>query len=277
VLTGTLIGTTGSYLNDGNTIAKAVDGNLSTFFDGPVANGDWVGLALGSAASVSKIAFAPRSGFASRMLGGVFQASTTATFTSGVTTLYTVTATPATGSLTTVNLSAAVTTRYVRYLSPNNGWGNIAEVKFYGSAGAAPAATLAPAPLSGTVIGTSGSYLNEGNTIAKAVDGNLSTFFDGPVANGDWVGLDLGSAQSIGQISFAPRSGFASRMVGGVFQASTTSNFSSGVTTLYTITTAPTNGVLTTVTLSTPTTARYVRYLSPNGGWGDVAEVAFAG
>ena len=62
--------------------------------------------------------------------------------------------------------------------------------------------------------------------------GNLSTYFDGSTANGNWVGLDLGSSKSISEFTFAPRSGYASRMVGGEFQVSTTANFSSGVTTV---------------------------------------------
>ncbi len=138
-----------------------------------------------------------------------------------------------------------------------------------------PAQTLTKR--SGTVIGTSGSYNNTGNTIAKAVDGNLATYFDGPSANGNWVGLDLGSAQTISTISFAPRTGWASRMVGGQLQISTTANFSSGVTTVATITSAPPQGSLTTITLSSPVTARYIRYLSPTGSYGDIAELAFFG
>jgi len=46
----------------------------------------------------------------------------------------------------------------------------------------------APSPLTGTVIGTSGSYNNQGNTAAKAFDGNLSTFFDAPTASGSYAG-----------------------------------------------------------------------------------------
>ncbi len=130
--TGTTIGTGGSYTNDGNTIAKATDGNLGTFYDGVSANGDYVGLDLGSAESVSVIEYAPRTGYASRMVGGVFQASNTAGFTSGVVTLATVTATPATGTLTTVTLGSPVTDRYFRYLSPNGSYGNVAEVQFFG-------------------------------------------------------------------------------------------------------------------------------------------------
>ncbi len=126
--------------------------------------------------------------------------------------------------------------------------------------------------LSGAAIGTAGSWNNSGNTIAKVFDGNLSTFFDAPTGNGDWVGLDLGSPQNITQIAFAPRSGFTNRMVGGVFQVSNTADFSSGVTTIYTVTAAPTAGSLTTIPVSPGGTFRYIRYLSPNGGFGNIAE-----
>jgi hypothetical protein len=126
--------------------------------------------------------------------------------------------------------------------------------------------------LTGITIGTAGSYENIGNTISKATDGNLSTFFDGPGPNGNWVGLDLGSTKSVAEISYAPRAGFASRMVGGEFQVSTTANFSSGVTTIYTITAAPPVGSLTTVTFTTPILGRYFRYLSPLNSYGNISE-----
>ncbi len=134
-----------------------------------------------------------------------------------------------------------------------------------------------PTELTGTVIGTAGSYRSDGNTAARAVDGSLSTFFDAPAANGDWVGLDLGSAKAIDAVRFAPRAGFASRMVGGVFQASNSPTFSTGVTTLYTVKAAPAAGSLTTVTLASAVTDRYVRYLAPDGSYGNVAELQFAG
>jgi predicted phage tail protein len=262
---GTTIGTAGSYQNKGNTIAKATDGSLSTYFDAPTASGAWVGLDLGSAKVVSAVAFAPRSGYASRMVGGVVQASADPTFATNVLTAYTIAAAPASGKLTTVATATATAYRYWRYLGPTNGDCNIAELQLF-------APSTVPVQRMGTTIGTAGSYQNKGNTIAKATDGSLSTYFDGPTANGDWVGLDLGAAESISQFKFAPRSGYASRMVGGTFQVSTTADFSSGVTTLYTITTAPASGSLTTVTLASPVTARYVRYLSPNGSNGDIAE-----
>ena len=61
-------------------------------------------------------------------------------------------------------------------------------------------------PLGGAIIGTAGSFNNSGNTIAKVFDGNVNTFFDGPDASGDWVGLDFGihHAANITKFSYAP-------------------------------------------------------------------------
>jgi F5/8 type C domain len=131
--------------------------------------------------------------------------------------------------------------------------------------------------LTGTAIGTAGSYDNQGNTAAKAFDGNLSTFFDAPSASGNWVGLDLSSAQVVTQVKYAPRTGWTGRMVGGEIQASNTANFSSGVVTLYTINSTPTAGVLTTVSLSNTTAYRYYRYIGPANSYCDIAELEFDG
>ena len=132
--------------------------------------------------------------------------------------------------------------------------------------------------LAGTLIGTSGT-LGAGNTADKAIDGWPNTYFDAPDASGDWVGLDLGANYqwTVTQIRFCPRSGWANRMVGGVFQGSNTADFSSGVTTLYTINAAPQEGILTSVSLSDPSGYRYVRYIGPAGGYCNVADIQFAG
>ncbi len=267
--TGTVIGTGGSYQNDGNTVAKAVDGNVNTFYDGATANGNYVGLDLGTAQSVSEVKYAPRSGLAGRMVGGIFQGSNSSTFASGVANLYTVTSTPATGSLTTATFSP-VTYRYYRYLSPSGSYGNIAEFQLFGTSSATKR--------TGTVISnTTASYQNDGDTAAKAEDGSTSTFFNAPTANGNWVGLDLGSAQSVSVIEYAPGNGLPARMVGGVFQASNSATFSTGVVNLYTVSSAPASGTLTAVSLSSPVTYRYYRYLSPNGSYGNIAEAEFFG
>ena len=262
-LVGTVIGTSGSYQDQGNTIAKAFDGNLSTFFDAPTASGSYVGQDLGSPEIITQITYAPRAGFTSRMVGGIFQASNSATFASGTVNLYTITAAPTAGVLTSVLVNNSTAYRYVRYVGPANSYCNIAELQF---AGTAPATA---------VIGTAGSYQNQGNTIANVFDGNLNTFFDAPTASGSYVGLDLESAKVITQINYAPRTGFTSRMIGGVFQASNSATFTSGDVTLFTITSNPKPGILTSVTVNSVSGYRYVRYVGPANSYCNVAELQF--
>ncbi len=143
---------------------------------------------------------------------------------------------------------------------------------------ATPAAAPAgSAKLTGTAIGTAGSYNNAGNTIAKALDGNVNTYFDAPSLNGGWVGLDLGVAEQVTQVQYVPRAGWASRMTGGFFQGSNTADFSSGDATLLTVPSAPAAGVFTVAPVAVAGTFRYVRYVAPAGGYGNIAEVEFDG
>ena len=132
--------------------------------------------------------------------------------------------------------------------------------------------------LTGAIIGTAGSWGNSGNTITNVFDNNLSTFFDAPTGNGCWVGLDFGLSVSnvITQINYCPRSGFESRMVGGMFQGANQLSFSNAVT-LSTVGAQPAAGGFTSVGITNPAAFRYVRYLSPDGGFGNVAELEFYG
>lgn len=132
--------------------------------------------------------------------------------------------------------------------------------------------------LTGTIIGTSGSWAGSGNTISNVFDGNLSTFFDGPDASGDWAGLDLGSGNQniVSMIRYCPRATWATRMVTGVFQGANAADFSDAVT-LYTVGYTPPDGIFTTVAITNNTAYRYIRYFSAPNGWGNVAEVQFYG
>ncbi len=215
-----------------------------------------------SGPNATQVRFFPRSGYESRMTGGKFQGSYDGTT---YTDLATITQTPASGQYTTVTFASPASSRYLRYLAPNGSYGNIAEIEFDSSTGSGVA------KITGTAFGTAGSYGNSGNTYAKALDGSTSTFFDAPTGNGVYVGIDRGASASW-QVRYFPRIGLESRMVGGKFQGS---HDNSTWTTLDTVTATP-GDVYTTAALSAdPATFRYLRYLSPSGGYGNVAEIEF--
>ncbi len=135
--------------------------------------------------------------------------------------------------------------------------------------------------LSGTVIGSLLSYNNGGNTREKVFDGDINTFYDA-LADGGWPGQDYGTEgwRRLAYLRFAPRSNFPGRMVNGRFQVSAVSDgtdtFESPET-LYTVTSQPAAGVYTTVPLNLDRRFRYLRYLPPAGGWGNIAELEVYG
>ncbi len=270
---------TGTEFDDGagpwggsaaNAAPKALDGSLSTFYDSAAASGGFVGIDLGAgkSAQVTAIRFAPRPGWPGRTLGGIFQGSPDKTTWS---TLATVASEPPAGQYATLTVTGAGPCRYLRYFSPSGSNCDVAEIEFHGKASAAGTGTYTK--LYGTVIGTPGSWSGGGNTIAKVFDGDTGTFFDAAGPDGNWAGLDLGSAKTITRIQYAPRPNWAARMVGGVFQGS---NDSANWTTLATVSAAPPSNALTATTgLSSAAAYRYVRYLAPSGTYGNVAEVEF--
>ena len=133
--------------------------------------------------------------------------------------------------------------------------------------------------LTGKVIGTEGSWNDEGNTRDKVFDGDLATYFDAPDGP-SWVGLDLGGARVITKIKFAARSGqemMQKRMVGGKFQGSTTADFSANITDFYTVREAPPADKLTEKNVSSATAVRYVRYIGADGSMCNIAEAEFWG
>jgi alpha-L-arabinofuranosidase len=133
--------------------------------------------------------------------------------------------------------------------------------------------------LTGAIIGSSGSWSNLGNTITNVFDGNLNTFYDAVNSTGDWAGLDMGSGTPaiVMQIKYCPRAGWAGRMVGGQFQGANVANFSSGVTTLFTVASTPSEGTMTVLAVTNASSFRYLRYLGPAGAYCNVAEVEFGG
>ena len=360
-----VIGTPGSYNNNGYVKDRAFDGDVTTYVDAASTSGSFVGVVLDGVYKITGVRFYPRTSYNGRMTGGKFQGSTTADFSSGVVDLATIATAPTVGwnCLTFTNQKAF---KYVRYVSPANSNGNVAEIEFYGVkiTNSAPLISLtspinnsyyfiptnitvtatasdpdgtiikvafyadttklgedntAPytlewnnpakkiygvtaiaydnygeftiadtakvivmnpicrfsgAKLTGTTLGSTGSYNNSGNTISKAFDKDTLTYFDAAQQGNSWMGLDLGTAKKIAGVRFFPRIGLSSRMIGGRFQVATNSTFTTGVINLDTITEIKTDE-WNCLELKTTANYRYVRYLSPSTGRGNIAELEF--
>lgn len=347
-------------------MTRAFDNNNSTYAEPGGASGAWVGLDLGAgnARQIVAVQFVPRANQAGRMVNGVFQGSNTADFSSGVVQLAKVNALPPQNVPTTLVVSNVTAFRYIRYLSPNDGYANVAEIRFFGpgtallpeeplalqatSSGTTATLTWRPPAvgmaygydlkrsstnggaytviasdigatsfqdsaltsgatyfyvvsakneagqsgdsdrlilnptsltrLSGTIIGTDGSW-DGTSTKQKVFDNSLATFFDAPVADGAWAGLDLGTPRKITAIRYSPRNSSANwldRMIGGIFQAADNPAFNNPVT-LFTVPLAPAFNVYTTAAVHDLGRYRYVRYLSPNGAHCNISEAQFHG
>jgi len=132
----------------------------------------------------NKARFYPRTGYASRMLNGRFEGSNESQ-TNGFTSLATIAATPADSAWTEQTFSNSTAYKFIKYYSPNGSYGNVAEVEFYENT----------TRLYGTKFGSAGSQ--GGNDYTKALDGNTSTFFDGSMTDGNYVGIDISTSASI--------------------------------------------------------------------------------
>lgn len=126
-----------------------------------------------------------------------------------------------------------------------------------------------------TWIGTPGAWSGGPDVGANAYDGNISTFFDAQEESA-WTGQDYGSGRSrrITAFKFIPRTGWAWRMTGGVFEAANQPDFSDAVT-LHSIAVEPADGVYTTVAVVRPELYRYFRHRS--NGHGNVGDITVYG
>jgi chitodextrinase len=127
-----------------------------------------------------------------------------------------------------------------------------------------------PAKLTGTQFDNITPYsANTGGD--KAFDIDTATFVDAAAESGAFTGLDFGSQKNVTSIKYYPRDSWAERMNGGKFQGS---NDNTTWTDVHTITTTP---PYAWTTVSVNVTYRYMRYLSPNNGYCNVAEIEFWG
>ncbi len=201
VNTSVFLGTSGSWSGGTfDTKDRAYDGDITTYFDAPTGDPSWTGLDLISNKKITGIRFYPRAEFADRMIGGKFQGSSTVDFTSGVVDLYTVTASPA-YAWNCVSISNTNSFRYVRYLAPANGYGNVNEIEFYGtsSTNVAPVVSIT-SPVNNTSFIAPASITI--NASASDADGSVAKvdFYNGATL----LGTDATSPYSFIWNSVAP-------------------------------------------------------------------------
>ena len=130
--TGLKIGTLGSY--DGtSTFDKAQDGDISTYFSSNLPSGAWTGIDVGTNADnlLTRIKYSPRPGFAFRLLNGKIQGSNDASFSS-FENLFTINLVKD-DNWVTAEVNNTSKYRYLRFVSPDDGYCNIGEIEFWGT------------------------------------------------------------------------------------------------------------------------------------------------
>ena len=167
---------------------------MALILAGPLAY-SFAGEAPGCPA-LTRIRFYPAEGQAVRMLHGRFTGSNEGA-TTGFETLAEVKEIPKERQWTEIRLTGPVRYRFIKYEAPQGSWGNVAEIEFYAD----------NQKITGTPFGTTGSRDNNGRDYSKAVDGDVSTFFDGMEPNNQYVGLDLGASAQAAAPEFAPQPG----------------------------------------------------------------------
>jgi hypothetical protein len=115
---------------------------------------------------------------------------------------------------------------------------------------------------------------------------NLSIAFDGIIDDGSnsnfldegdtwgFVGFDfgVGNEKVVAKWSYAPRTGWASRLNGSELRGSNSSDFLNDYVVLHTVTADPTENVLTDATITDTNAYRYVYWFGGVGTWANISE-----
>jgi M6 family metalloprotease-like protein len=241
-ITGSSIGTTGAYGGGTDTREKAFDGNILNFFDASSSQA-WTGLGLANNYRITGIRFFPRSKFTARMVGGKFQGSNSADFSSGVVDLATITAEPS-YDWNCISVSNTGGFRYIRYISPLDGWGNVSEIEFYGSV--IPAQNESP-----IVVITSPEYGSAFTSPAQITISATATDPDGSIARVEfYAGENLLIRDSI-----APYSYIVSNLPAGTYNFTAKAFDNLGESSIFTVSNiVVTNNQVPTVSITSPVT-----------------------
>jgi hypothetical protein len=180
------------------------------------------------------------------------------------------------GSSTTTSFNVtglSASTAYSMTVRAKDAAGNVSAASTALTVTTSASSGTAYTKITGTTFGTGPWSGCTTCTFDKAFDGNTTTYFDAAAADGAYTGIDAGSGKTVTRIRFYPRASDPGRMTGGKFQGSNTSS-SAGFVDLYTVPSQPTVA-WQEVNLNNTTAYRYLRYLAPVGGYGNVAEVEF--
>jgi F5/8 type C domain/Putative Ig domain len=219
--------------------SDAVDGNTGTRWSSAFSDPQWLEVDLGSSASITQVVLQWEAAYAT-----AFQIQTSSDGTNW-TTIYSTT----TGTGGTQTLNVTGTGRYVRMYGTARATAygySLWEFQVYGSLSGGTCSTT-DAALNHPA--TASSTENAGTPAADAVDGNTGTRWSSAFSDPQWLQVDLGSSQTICQVSLNWETAYAT-----AFQIQTSPDGSTW-TTIYSTTTG-TGGVQT---LNVSGTGRYVR------------------
>ncbi len=220
--------------------SAAVDGNTGTRWSSAFSDPQWLQVDLGSSQSICQVSLQWETAYAT-----AFQIQVSADGTNW-TTIYSTTA--GTGGTQTLNVTG--TGRYVRMYgtarATQYGY-SLWEFQVYGTAAAAATCSTTDAALSRPA--TASSLENASFPASAAVDGNTATRWSSAFADPQWLQVDLGSSQSICEVTLDWEAAYAT-----AFQIQVSGD-GSNWTTIYSTSTG--TGGLQTLSLSG--TGRYVR------------------
>jgi chitodextrinase len=235
LLGGTIIGTAPWHGMSEYDKDKAFDGNTNTIFDSEAAF-IYIGRDLGSAHTINRIRYFPRTSFNARMLGGRFRVANLPDLSDAVT-VHTISSIPPEGVWQEVILEPAVTGyRYAFYTTDAAGHGNLAELAFYGTA----------APVSAPeIIGLTATTGTVGTPFSSTIQASNSPQSYAVVSGGLPAGLSLNT--TTGVISGTPGGG------GGTFGVTATNAGGTSSVGSFTITINPPPPVVSGLTVTTGT------------------------
>src|ERR1700733_5986557 len=221
--------------------SDAVDGNTGTRWSSAFSDPQWLEVDLGSSASITQVVLQWEAAYAT-----AFQIQTSSDGTNW-TTIYSTT----TGTGGTQTLNVTGTGRYVRMYgtarATQYGY-SLWEFQVYGTtSGTGAACSTTDAALNRPA--TASSLENASFPASAAVDGNTSTRWSSAFSDPQWLQVDLGSSQTICEVTMDWEAAYAT-----AFQIQTSPD-GTNWTTIYSTTT----GTGGTRTLSVSGTGRYVR------------------